>query len=336
MSITVGLNGFGRIGRTVFRAAKKSGMDIKFVQINDLTDPQTLATLLKYDSVHGVYPGEVTAGSDSITVDGEEIKISAEKDPAKLPWGDLNVDAVIEATGVFRTREPLEKHISAGAPRVVLTVPAKDEIDATVVLGVNDDILKGDEKIVSNASCTTNCAAPLTKVLHDNFGVVQGYMNTIHGYTMDQNLLDFPHKDMRRARAAALSVIPTTTGAAKAIGKVIPDLAGKLDGMAMRVPVPDGSIVDLAVQLEKDASEEEINAAFKEAAGKAPMKGYLTYNEDPLVSADIIGNPASSVFDAPLTKRIGDKFVKVSGWYDNEVGYSNRVLDLVKKLVEMS
>jgi len=331
MSIRVGLNGFGRIGRTIMRAAKKTDADFDFVLINDLTDPQTLATLLKYDSVHGRFDGDVSVSGDKIVIDGQEITVSAEKDPAKLPWGDLNVDVVIEATGVFRTREPLEKHIQAGAPKVVLTVPAKDKIDATVVLGVNDDILTGSEKIISNASCTTNCAAPLAKVLNDSFGLSHGYMSTIHGYTMDQNLLDFPHKDMRRARAAALSIIPTTTGAAKAIGKVIPELDGKIDGMAFRVPVPDGSIVDLVAELKNPATEESINAAFKEAA-EGPLKGYLGYNDDPLVSADVIGQTYSSIYDAPLTTLVSEKTVKVSGWYDNEFGYSTRVVDLVQKV----
>jgi len=331
MSIRVGLNGFGRIGRTIMRAAKKTNADFEFVLINDLTDPQTLATLLKYDSVHGRFDGEVSVSDDKIVIDGQEITVSAEKDPAKLPWGDLNVDVVIEATGVFRTREPLEKHIQAGAPKVVLTVPAKDKIDATVVLGVNDDILTGSEKIISNASCTTNCAAPLAKVLNDAFGLSHGYMSTIHGYTMDQNLLDFPHKDMRRARAAALSIIPTTTGAAKAIGKVIPELDGKIDGMAFRVPVPDGSIVDLVAELKNPATKDAIDAAFKEAAEGA-LKGYLGYNDDPLVSADVIGQTYSSIYDAPLTTLVSEKTVKVSGWYDNEFGYSTRVVDLVQKV----
>ncbi len=334
MSIRVGLNGFGRIGRTIMRAAKQSNIDFDFVLINDLTDAQTLATLLKYDSVHGRFPGEVSVSGQNLVIDGEEISVSAEKDPGKLPWKKLDVDVVIEATGVFRHREPLEKHLKAGAPQVVLTVPPKDQIDAMIVLGVNDDILTGSEQIVSNASCTTNCAAPLAKVLHDAFGVMQGYMSTIHGYTMDQNLHDFPHKDMRRARAAALSVIPTTTGAAKAIGVVIPELAGKLDGMAFRVPVPDGSVVDLVVQVEQSVSEADVNAAFKEAADGA-LKGYLGYNEDPLVSADIIGDPRSSIFDAPLTRVIGDNFVKVSGWYDNEFAYSLRVLELAEKMVNL-
>ncbi len=331
MSIRVGLNGFGRIGRNVLRAAAKSNADLEFVLINDLTNPESLATLLKYDSVHGQFPGEVSYDGSNLVVDGQKIQFSSERDPAKLPWKDLNVDVVIEATGVFRHREPLEKHLEAGAPKVILTVPAKDQIDATIVLGVNDDTLTGDEKIISNASCTTNCAAPLAKVLHDAFGIDHGYMSTIHGYTMDQNLLDFPHKDMRRARAAALSIIPTTTGAAKAIGKVIPSLNGKLDGMAFRVPVPDGSIVDLTVELDQAVSEADVNNAFRKAA-QGSLKGILQYNEDPLVSADIIGNPHSSIFDAPLTTLVGDKMVKVSGWYDNEFGYSTRVVELAEKV----
>lgn len=334
MSIRVGLNGFGRIGRNVLRAAKKSNADLEFVLINDLTDPQSLATLLKYDSVHGRFPGDVSIEGDNLVVDGQKIKVSAERDPAKLPWKDMNVDLVIEATGVFRHREPLEKHLAAGAPKVILTVPAKDQIDATIVLGVNDSILTGKDQIISNASCTTNCAAPLAKVLNDAFGINHGYMSTIHGYTMDQNLQDFPHKDMRRARAAALSIIPTTTGAAKAIGKVIPELDGKLDGMAFRVPVPDGSIVDLVVELEQSATEADVNAAFKKAA-EGDMKGILGYNEDPLVSADIIGSPYSSIYDAPLTKRVGENMVKVSSWYDNEFGYSTRVVELATKVANL-
>ncbi len=333
MTINVGINGFGRIGRQVFkRMMEVGGFEVK--AINDLTDPATLAHLLKYDSVYGRYPGKVKAGEGSIIIDGSEIKILSEKDPANLPWGDMGVDIVLESTGVFRKREQIEKHITAGAKKVLLSVPAKDEIDATVVLGVNDDILKPEDKIISNASCTTNCFAPVAKVLNDKFGVVKGLMTTIHAYTNDQSVLDMPHSDLRRARAAAESIIPTTTGAAKAVGKVIPELNGKLDGMAMRVPIPVGSIVDFVAELEKEVSVEDINNAIKEAS-EGDLKGILDYTEDPIVSADIVGEPASSIFDAQSTSVIKGNMIKVISWYDNEWGYSCRCVDLMKKIVEL-
>ncbi|MFC1517552.1 type I glyceraldehyde-3-phosphate dehydrogenase [Candidatus Margulisiibacteriota bacterium] len=332
MSVKIAINGFGRIGRNVFKIAlERKGLEV--VAINDLTDPKTLAHLLKYDSVHGKFKGEVKAGSDSITVNGKTIKIYKEKDPAKLPWGSLKVDVVIESTGVFRKKEQCELHLKAGAKKVILTVPPKDEIDNMVVLGVNDDVLKDSDKIVSNASCTTNCLAPVAKVLDDAFGLKRGLMTTVHAYTSDQRLQDLPHSDLRRARAACESIIPTTTGAAKAVGKIIPKLKGKLDGMAMRVPTKDGSVVDLVAELEKPATKEEINAAIKKAAD-GPMKGILEYTEDPIVSIDVIGNPHSSIFDAPSTMVIEGNLVKVVSWYDNEWGYSSRVVDLAGKLVK--
>ncbi|MCB2198526.1 type I glyceraldehyde-3-phosphate dehydrogenase [bacterium] len=330
MATRIGINGFGRIGRLVFKAAFQRD-DFEFVAINDLTDAKTLAQLLKYDSTHGRFPAEVKVDGDNLIVGGKTIKVLAEKDPTRLPWGDLGVDVVVESTGVFATREKCAWHLQAGAKKVVLTVPAKDEIDATIVLGVNEDELKDEHKIVSNASCTTNCLAPVAKVLNDSFGIKRGLMTTVHAYTNDQRILDLPHKDLRRARSAAINLIPTTTGAARAVGKVIPDLKGKLDGMAMRAPVPDGSVVDLTVELEKNATAEEINAAMK-AAAEGPMKGYLEYSEDPLVSSDIVGNPHSSVFDSQLTSVMDGNFVKVLSWYDNEWGYSNRVVDLIGKI----
>jgi len=332
MSVRVGINGFGRIGRLVFREIQKRE-DMEVVGINDLTDAKTLAHLLKYDSVHGKFDGEVSHKDDSIVVDGKEIKIYAEKDPASLPWKDLNIEYVVEATGVFRKKAQIAKHIEAGAKKVVLTVPAKDEIDNTIVLGVNDDDLKADDKIVSNASCTTNCLAPVAKVLNDSFGIKKGYMTTIHSYTNDQRILDTPHKDLRRARSAAMSIIPTTTGAAAAVGKVIPELKGKLDGMAMRVPTPDASVVDLVVELDKEVSNDEVNAAVK-AAAEGDMKGILEYCDDPVVSVDIIGNGHSSVFDAGSTMTFGN-MVKILSWYDNEWAYSVRVVDLLEKMASM-
>jgi len=330
MATRIGINGFGRIGRLVFKAAFQRG-DMEFVAINDLTDAATLAQLLKYDSTHGRFPVPVTVEGDSLVVGGKKIRVLAEKDPTKLPWGEMGVDVVVESTGVFTTREKCAWHLQAGAKKVVLTVPAKDEIDATVVLGVNDDVLKPEHQIVSNASCTTNCLAPVAKVLHDNFGIRRGLMTTVHAYTNDQRILDLPHKDLRRARSAAINLIPTTTGAARAVGKVIPSLKGRLDGMAMRAPVADGSVVDLTVELEKNATVEEINAAMKKAAQGA-MKGILEYSEDPLVSTDIIGNPHSSVFDSGLTSVMDGNFAKVLSWYDNEWGYSNRVVDLIARI----
>lgn len=331
MPITVGINGFGRIGRLVFKEMLKRGK-FKIAAINDLTDTDTLAHLLKYDSTHGRYPGNVSNSANSIIVDDVEIQVLSQRDPAKLPWGDLGVDVVIESTGVFTTRDKCSLHLEAGAQKVILTVPAKSEIDATIVLGVNDNDLKSEHKIVSNASCTTNCLAPMVKVLNDSFGVVKGLMNTIHGYTNDQNLLDFPHKDLRRSRAAALNTIPTSTGAARAIGLVIPELNGKLDGFALRVPVPDGSIVDLTTELAVDANIEDINTAMK-SASLGQMNGILEYCEDPIVSTDIIGNPHSCIFDSLLTMVVGKRLIKVVGWYDNEWGYSNRVVDLTEKIV---
>lgn len=331
MSIKVAINGFGRIGRLVFKAGQAKE-DIEFVAVNDLTDAKTLGHLLKYDSVHGKFPGTVTVEGDSIVVNGKSLKVLSERDPASLPWGDLGVDVVIESTGIFRSRDKISKHLDAGAKKVILTVPAKDEIDATIVLGVNDDELKPEHKIVSNASCTTNCLAPFAKVLNDNWGLKRGWMTTIHAYTNDQIILDAPHSDLRRARAAMMSLIPTTTGAARAVGKVIPALKGKLDGMAMRAPVCDGSVVDLVAELDKNTSVEEINAAMK-AAAEGPMKGILEYCDEPIVSVDIIDNPASSIFDAQSTSVMDGNFVKVLSWYDNEWGYSNRVVDLISKLV---
>ena len=329
MAVKVGINGFGRIGRLVFRRALDLG-DIEFVGINDLTDAATLAHLVKYDSVHGKFNGEVYADGDAIVVNGKKIKITSEKDPANLNWGDLGADVVIESTGVFRTQEDCEKHFQGGAKKVILTVPPKGDIDGMVVLGVNDEILTGDEKVVSNASCTTNCLAPMVKVLNDKFGVEKGLMTTVHAYTNDQRILDLPHKDLRRARSAAVSIIPTTTGAAKAVGKIIPELKGKLDGFALRVPTPDGSITDLVATLKKEVTVEEVNAAMKEAA-EGELKGIMEYTDEPLVSADIVGNPHSNIFDSLSTMASGN-LVKVVGWYDNEWGYSCRVVDLLKKI----
>lgn len=331
MSIKVGINGFGRIGRLVFKAGYCRD-DMEFVAVNDLTDAKTLAHLLKYDSVHGRFPGKVEVNGDNIVVEGKAIKVLAEKDPAQLPWKELGVDVVIESTGIFRTKDKIEKHLEAGAKKVILTVPAKSEIDATIVLGVNNADLKPEDKIVSNASCTTNCLAPVAKVLHENFGIKRGWMTTVHAFTNDQRILDLPHSDLRRARAAAVSLIPTTTGAAKAVGKVIPELKGKLDGIAMRAPVVDGSVVDLVVELDKNTTVEEINAKMK-AAAEGELKGILEYCDDPIVSVDVIDNPASSIFDAKSTSVMDGNFVKVLSWYDNEWGYSNRVVDLIPKLV---
>jgi len=330
MVVKVAINGFGRIGRNVFRIAQKNA-DVDIVAINDMFSPDQLAHLLRYDSVYRRFDGIVEVTDDGLKVNGKKIKVSSEKDPSKLPWKDLGVDLVIESTGVFRKREQVAMHLSAGAKKVILTVPAKDEIDRTIVLGVNEEMLKPEDQIVSNASCTTNCLAPVTKVLHDHFKVVRGFMTTIHAYTSDQKLIDTPHADKRRARSAAINIIPTTTGAAKAIGKVIPDLKGKLDGMAMRVPVPTGSIVDLVAEVEKDISREAINKKIQEAAA-GPMKGILEYCTDPIVSSDVIQNPHSSIFDSLATMVIDKRVVKLISWYDNEWGYSNRVVDLAGKL----
>ena len=329
MAINIGINGFGRIGRLVFRRMLKTG-GFNILGINDVTDAKTLAYLLKYDSVHGKFDGTVTAEADGIVVDGKKYKVMAEKDPTKLPWKDLGVDIVIEGTGVFTSREKLAMHITAGAKKVLLTAPAKDEIDATVVLGVNDNVLTGKEVFLSNASCTTNCLAPMVKVLHERWGLDHGFMTTIHSYTNDQRLLDLPHKDLRRARAAALSIIPTTTGAARTVGKVIPELKGKLDGFSLRVPTPDASITDLVAILKKPATKEEVNAAMKQAAATS-LKGIMEYTEEDIVSVDIIGNPHSCIFDSKLTMAQGST-VKVFGWYDNEWGFSCRVVDLLKKI----
>ena len=327
MAIKVGINGFGRIGRLVFRRAMELG-GFDFVSINDLTDAATLAHLLKYDSVHGKFKGTVDVDGSDLIINGDRLKITAERDPANLDW--TGVDIVIESTGIFLTREAISNHLRNGAKKVVLTVPAKDDIDATIVLGVNDDVLTGDEKIVSNASCTTNCLAPMVKVLHDAFGLDKGLMTTVHSYTNDQRLLDLPHKDLRRARAAATNIIPTTTGAARTVGKVIPELKGRLDGFALRVPTPDGSITDFVATLSREVTIEEVNAAMK-AAAEGPMQGILEYCEDPIVSSDIIGNTHSCIFDVKSTM-VNGNMVKVVGWYDNEFGYSCRVVDLVKKL----
>jgi glyceraldehyde 3-phosphate dehydrogenase (phosphorylating) len=334
MAVKVGINGFGRIGRNVFRAAKAANADIEFVAVNDLVDTATMAHLLKYDSILGRYPGEVEAGDGVITVDGAEVKMLSERDPAQLPWGDLGVDVVIESTGFFTARADAAKHLEAGAKKVIISAPAK-EPDVTVALGVNFDRDYDPEKhdVISNASCTTNCLAPLAKVLHEAFGIEQGLMTTIHAYTADQRLQDMPHKDLRRARAAALNLIPTTTGAAKAVGLVLPELNGKLNGFAMRAPVPTGSVVDLTFDAEKATNPEEVNAAVKEAA-EGPMKGILSYTEDPIVSTDIVGDPHSSIFDAPQTMVIGDgKLIKAVSWYDNEWGYSNRCVELAGKVL---
>jgi len=330
--IKVGINGFGRIGRMVFKIMlERGGFDI--VAINDLTDAKTLAHLLKYDSTHGRFKGEVKAKDKSIIVNGREVEILSIKDPSLLPWKEKKAQVVIESTGVFRNKEKIALHLKAGAEKVILTVPAKDEIDNMIVLGVNEDDLKDTDKIVSNASCTTNCLAPMVKVLNDAFGVEKGLMTTVHAYTNDQRILDFPHTDLRRARAAAENIIPTTTGAAKAVGKIIKELKGKINGMAIRVPVKCGSLTDFVASLKKKASADEINEAFK-AASLGAMKGILEYTEDPIVSSDIIGNPYSCIFDAKSTMVIQDTMVKVIGWYDNEWGYSNRVVDLIGKLAK--
>ncbi|NQV05096.1 type I glyceraldehyde-3-phosphate dehydrogenase [bacterium] len=332
----VAINGFGRIGRSVFRVInQRPEAGIEIVAINDLADDEMTAYLLKYDTVMGVFPGDVTVEDGILIAGNHRAALLTVRDPADLPWAELGVDVVIESTGVFRTREMVNKHVEAGAKRVILTVPAKDELDATVVLGVNDDDLGPDDLIVSNASCTTNCLAPIVKVLNDEFGLKRGLMTTVHAYTNDQRLADVPHKDFRRSRAASENIIPTTTGAAKAVGKVLPELDGKLDGMAMRVPVPDGSTVDLVVELNTEVTVESVNAAIKKAAD-GPLKGIVEYSEDALVSTDIIGNPHSSIFDAGSTQVLGGTTVKVLSWYDNEWGYSNRVVDLIERLGELS
>jgi glyceraldehyde 3-phosphate dehydrogenase len=329
----VAINGFGRIGRSVFRIL--SGRpDVEVAAINDLFDNDQLAYLLKYDTVMGVFEKPVSVDETHMIVEGRRIRMTAEKDPAKLPWAALGVQVVIESTGKILTREALAKHLAAGAGKVILTVPAKDDIDAMIVMGVNDEGLRKEHRIVSNASCTTNCLAPIAKILDASFGIENGFMTTVHAYTNDQRLADVPHKDLRRARAAAENIIPTTTGAARAVGKILPQLKGKLDGMAMRVPVPDGSVVDLAVRLRKTPTVRDVNEAVK-AAALGPMKKIVEYSEVPLVSSDVIGNPHSSVFDALSTRTYGDGYVKVLAWYDNEWGYSNRVVDLMDRLLAL-
>ena len=329
MSIRVAINGFGRIGRNVLRAAKESGRtDLDFVAVNDLTDNATLAHLLKYDSVHGRYPGDVGVTGDGLVVDGDDLRVYSERDPADLPWKELDIDVVVEATGIFRSRETAGKHLTAGARKVVITAPAKDE-DVTLVLGVNQESYDPESHhIISNASCTTNCLSPVVKVLLDNFGFKRGLMTTIHSYTNDQRILDTPHKDLRRARAAAMSMIPTTTGAAKATALVLPEVEGKLDGMAIRVPTPDVSLVDLVAEVERDTTEEEVNSALEQASEGA-LQGVLAYSREPLVSIDYTGHPASSIVDAASTSVMDGRMIKVLAWYDNEWGYSSRVVDLV-------
>jgi glyceraldehyde 3-phosphate dehydrogenase len=331
MTVRVGINGFGRIGRLVIRAAQRQGADVEFVGINDLTDSKTLGHLLKYDSVHGLYPGAVAVEDDALVIDGKRVRVTAESDPAKLPWRELGADVVIESTGRFTERAKAAAHLEAGASKVIISAPGKGA-DATIVIGVNEETYdKNAHDVISNASCTTNCLAPMAKVLVDNFGVEKGFMTTIHAYTGDQKVLDFPHRDLRRARAAALSIIPTTTGAARAVSLVIPELEGKLDGFALRVPTPDGSATDLVAELKADVTAEEVNAAMK-AAAEGPMQGILEYQEDPIVSIDIVGNSHSSIFDPALTMAKG-RMVKVVSWYDNEWGYSCRLVDLVQRVL---
>ena len=334
MAVKVGINGFGRIGRNLFRAAHAAGADLEFVAVNDITDTGTLAHLLKYDSILGRFPGEVEAGEGSLTIDGKPLKVLSERDPAALPWGDLGVDVVIESTGLFTGREDAAKHLAAGAKKVIISAPAK-EPDVTVALGVNfdSDYDRENHHIISNASCTTNCLAPIAKVLNDSFGIEQGLMTTIHAYTADQRLQDMPHKDLRRARAAAVNLIPTTTGAAKAVGLVLPELNGKLNGLAMRAPVITGSVVDLVFTPSQPTDAEAVNVAVQEAA-EGPLKGILSYTEDEIVSTDIVGDPHSSIFDAGQTMAIGDgKLIKAVSWYDNEWGYSNRCVELAGKVL---
>ena len=329
MTVRVGINGFGRIGRNFYRAAAASGADIEIVAVNDLTTPEALAHLLKYDSILGKFPEEVAAVGDGIKVGGATLKVLAERDPAALPWGELGVDVVVESTGFFTKAEDARKHVDAGgAKKVIISAPATGD-DLTIVMGVNDHLYDGSQTIISNASCTTNCLAPLAKVLNDAFGIERGLMTTIHAYTADQNLQDGPHKDLRRARAAALNMVPTSTGAAKAIGLVLPELKGKLDGYAIRVPVPTGSSTVLTVQLAREVSAGEVDAAYREAAASAPLAGYLTYTDAPIVSTDIVTDPSSCIYDAKLTKVFGP-MAKVVGWYDNEWGYSNRLVDITE------
>lgn len=327
----VAINGFGRIGRSVFRILNNN-RDIDVVAINDLFDNDVLAYLLKYDTVMKGFGQDIALEGDYLVTPNEKVKMLEIKDPNQLPWKELEVDVVVEATGIFRSRESLTPHLKAGAKRVILTVPAKDEIDYTIVIGVNDDGLKPEHKIISNASCTTNCLAPMAKILHENFGIIEGLMTTTHAYTNDQRLADVPHKDWRRGRAAAENIIPTTTGAAKAVGVVIPELKGKLDGMASRVPVPDGSIVDLVVEVQKDVTVEDVHAAVRMAANSSIMKNVLFYSEGEIVSSDIVGNSYSSIYDKEFTRVLGKRIIKTVNWYDNEWGYSNRVVDLIKMI----
>jgi glyceraldehyde 3-phosphate dehydrogenase len=334
MAINIGINGFGRIGRIVFRAMWARKGEFNIVGINDLTDAKTLAYLLKYDSVYGRFAGDVKADGNDLVVDGKKIPVTAQKDPAVLPWGALKVDVALECTGAFTNKADCAKHITAGAKKVILSAPPKDELDAIIVMGVNEDALKPEHKIVSNASCTTNCLAPVAKVLQETFGIKRGLMTTCHAYTNDQRILDMIHKDPHRARAAALNIIPTTTGAAKAVGKVLPALKGKLNGYSLRVPVPVGSIVDLTVELEKPATVDTINAAMKKASQGA-LKGILGYTDDPIVSSDVVGTTFSSLFDGTQTQVLDPTFVKVCSWYDNEWGFSNRMADLAKKLASV-
>jgi glyceraldehyde 3-phosphate dehydrogenase len=330
----IAINGFGRMGRTITRIAKLRG-HYDVVAVNDLAAAEDLAYAFKYDSIHGVYTGEVRHSGDGIVIDGDPFVVLSEKDPRKLPWGDLGVDYVVESSGQFRRLAELEWHLEAGAKRVLLTVPSKDPLPATLVMGVNDHVVTSESRIISNASCTTNCVAPVAKVLHEQFRIKRGLLTTVHAYTSDQRLVDAPHKDKRRSRSAATNIVPTSTGAARAVGSVIPDLAGKLDGMAMRVPVPDGSVVDLTVELEKAVTADAVNQAMRDAAASGPLAGILEYCTDPIVSGDIIGNSHSSIFDAELTQVIGDHMVKVISWYDNEWGYSTRVEELIGRLARM-
>ncbi|HEX8068007.1 MAG TPA: type I glyceraldehyde-3-phosphate dehydrogenase [Thermoleophilaceae bacterium] len=334
MALKAGINGFGRIGRNVWRAAHASGADVEWVGVNDITDTRTLAHLLKYDSILGPLDAEVEATDTGISIDGTELRVFSERDPAALPWRDTGAEVVIESTGLFTDRENASKHLEAGARKVIVSAPAK-EPDVTVALGVNfDDVYDRDRHhVISNASCTTNCLAPVAKVLHDAVGIEQGAMTTIHAYTADQNLQDLPHKDLRRARAAAINLVPTSTGAAKAIGLVIPELEGRLNGIAVRAPIPTGSVVDLVFTAGRETTVEEVNRAVAERADTGPLKGILSYNEDPIVSTDIVGSPYSAIFDAPLTMVLGGNLVKVVAWYDNEWGYSNRLVELVQRVL---
>jgi glyceraldehyde 3-phosphate dehydrogenase len=340
MTVRVGINGFGRIGRLFLRAAKSCGADFNFVAINDLADTTQMALLLRYDSIHGPYPGKIVADGDDIVVDDDRIKThkvtdKREGDPFQFPWGEVGADVVVEATGLFRRIAELERHLAAGAKKVVLTVPAKDPLEATVVMGVNDTILKPSHRIVSNSSCTTNCAAPVAKVINDLCGIREGFLTTVHAYTNDQRLFDVPHKDTRRGRMAPMNIVPTSTGAAKALGLVIPDLKGKLEGLAFRVPVPSGSVVDLTVITKKKPAVEEIHAAMRRAAD-GPMKGILQVTTDPIVSADVIGNPHSSIYDSLLTQVPQEDMVKIIAWYDNEWGYAMRLVDLVARVASLN